>query len=184
MWHFNILTPFNSNPFHSIDTCNPNPCQNNGFCSVTGQLTYTCSCITGYVGVHCEIQAGTTFMSYLSLRQFDVLNINFVDLFRKAIKKKKLDLNNFQEIKSRGMSRLYCFSHRNGVPIVNKKCLWNIVTLNVTMKYCHISKAMHKGIYWNCLRLIFSKVFAIVLAMTLWSQLKGMEAIYCGDSVD
>ena len=37
------------------DPCHPNPCNNNGVCSILVPGTYTCDCSsTGYTGNHCE----------------------------------------------------------------------------------------------------------------------------------
>ncbi|XP_062584713.1 sushi, von Willebrand factor type A, EGF and pentraxin domain-containing protein 1-like [Saccostrea cucullata] len=36
-----------------VNTCNSNPCQNGGSC-IDGENKYTCNCIQGYTGVHCE----------------------------------------------------------------------------------------------------------------------------------
>ncbi|XP_062584658.1 sushi, von Willebrand factor type A, EGF and pentraxin domain-containing protein 1-like [Saccostrea cucullata] len=36
-----------------VNTCNSNPCQNGGSC-IDGENQYTCNCIHGYTGVHCE----------------------------------------------------------------------------------------------------------------------------------
>ncbi|XP_062579053.1 matrilin-3-like, partial [Saccostrea cucullata] len=36
-----------------VNMCNSNPCQNGGSC-IDGEDRYTCNCIHGYTGVHCE----------------------------------------------------------------------------------------------------------------------------------
>ncbi|XP_062584741.1 matrilin-2-like [Saccostrea cucullata] len=36
-----------------VNTCNSDPCQNGGSC-IDGENRYTCNCIQGYTGVHCE----------------------------------------------------------------------------------------------------------------------------------
>ena len=38
----------------AVNNCEPtNPCQNGGQC-VTQAVGYTCTCLTGYTGTHCE----------------------------------------------------------------------------------------------------------------------------------
>ncbi len=44
---------FHFNYFSDIDECSSGPCQNGGTC-VDGVNGYTCSCLAGYAGFHCE----------------------------------------------------------------------------------------------------------------------------------
>ena len=37
-----------------VNPCAYNPCQNGGTCTVTGDGTYTCSCVEGFEGDNCE----------------------------------------------------------------------------------------------------------------------------------
>ena len=46
--------------YSDIDECSPNPCLNSVSC-VDGVNSYTCKCLSGYVGKHCEISKSITF---------------------------------------------------------------------------------------------------------------------------
>ena len=55
----------NSIMFTDVDDCSGQPCQNGGTC-IDGVNTYTCTCVTGYTGPHCQIGIDTL---YLNLRR-------------------------------------------------------------------------------------------------------------------
>ena len=40
--------------FSEFDECSSDPCQNGATC-VDGDELYTCVCMTGWAGVHCEL---------------------------------------------------------------------------------------------------------------------------------
>ena len=53
------IVVYSSRSFSDIDECSSSPCQNGGAC--TDHVNrYTCSCVAGYTGTHCE-----TSMFYL-----------------------------------------------------------------------------------------------------------------------
>ena len=37
-----------------VDLCDPTPCLNGGICEGTGSRAYTCQCINGWNGTHCD----------------------------------------------------------------------------------------------------------------------------------
>ena len=37
-----------------VDPCTPTPCANNGNCTISGPLNYTCECTPGYTGPTCS----------------------------------------------------------------------------------------------------------------------------------
>ena len=42
------------------DPCDPNPCENDGKCTGTGDGGYSCECYPDFTGKHCEIMITTT----------------------------------------------------------------------------------------------------------------------------
>ena len=45
--------------FTDINECSSNPCRNGGTCR-DGVNSYTCNCVTGYNGVHCQTSKSAT----------------------------------------------------------------------------------------------------------------------------
>ena len=46
-WKYNFII--------SVKACPAAPCLNSGTCNTNGLGGYTCSCLTGYTGINCEI---------------------------------------------------------------------------------------------------------------------------------
>ena len=51
--------------FSDIDECHSNPCINNGTC-VDGIASWTCACLHGFIGVHCQIGTHITVTNHVN----------------------------------------------------------------------------------------------------------------------
>ena len=61
-----------------INECHSDPCMNGGTC-VDGTFQYTCTCVNGYTGTHCE--TGMTVVQSFSLVRTKV------DIYNKTVLK-------------------------------------------------------------------------------------------------
>ena len=51
-------------------TCQSQPCQNEGTCSESEVSTYTCHCVHGYHGIHCESKINNILFEWHELVPF------------------------------------------------------------------------------------------------------------------
>ena len=53
--HFRCQKVFNRFSVHIGDACASNPCQNQGSCITNADSSYTCTCISAFIGTNCQL---------------------------------------------------------------------------------------------------------------------------------